>query len=91
MSKIEAQNPQDNVQEGQRLMIIELERYNEIRELLIEDRTTGSHGHLCYWDRGQRVSVTRDADRGQKHIQLASELGMRIGMHRTTVEQSKKD
>jgi len=35
--KIEAQNPQGNVQEGQRLMIIELERYNEIRELLIDN------------------------------------------------------
>ena len=30
MSRIEAQGPQGNIQEGQRLMIIELERYNEI-------------------------------------------------------------
>jgi len=42
-------------------MIIELERYNEIGELLIENRTTGSQGHVCYWDRGQRVSVTMAA------------------------------
>jgi len=42
-------------------MIIKLVRYNEIRELLIEDRTTGLHGHICYWVRGWRVSVTRAA------------------------------
>jgi len=61
VSRIEAKNPQDNVQEGQRLMIIELERYNKIGELVIENRTTGSQGHVCYWDRGWRVSVTRVA------------------------------
>jgi len=32
---------QGNVQEGQILMIIKLERYREIRELLIENGTTG--------------------------------------------------
>ena len=42
-------------------MIIELERYNEIRELLIGNRTTGSQGHVCYWDGGWRVSVTTAA------------------------------
>ena len=42
-------------------MIIKLERYNEIRELLIENRSTGSQGHGCYWDGGWRVSVTRVA------------------------------
>jgi len=42
-------------------MIIELERYNEIGELLIENRTTGLQGHICYQDGGQRVSVTRVA------------------------------
>jgi len=42
-------------------MIIELERYNEIGELLIEKGTTGSQGHACYWDRNLRVSVTRAA------------------------------
>ena len=43
--------------------IIELERYNEIRELIIENknRTTGSQGHVCYWDKGQRFSVTMAA------------------------------
>ena len=82
-------------------MIIELERYNEIRELLIENRTTGSQGHVHYWDGGQRVSVTRavvhmgggrdgDVKKTQGHIQLAYESGMMIGMCRTTVEQSKR-
>jgi len=42
-------------------MIIELERYNEIRELLIENRTTGSQGHICYQEGGWRVSVTMAA------------------------------
>ena len=42
-------------------MIIKLERYNKISELLIENRTTGSQGHVCYQDGGQRVSVTMGA------------------------------
>ena len=42
-------------------MIIELRKYNEIRELLIESKTTGLWGHICYQDRGWRVSVTRAA------------------------------
>ena len=46
------QGPQGNVQEGKRLMIIELERYKKIGELLIEIGITGSQGHICYWDRG---------------------------------------
>jgi len=42
-------------------MIIKLERYNKIGELLIENRTTGLQGHVCYQDGGQRVSVTMAA------------------------------
>jgi len=42
-------------------MIIELERYNETRELLIENRTTGFQAHIGYWDRDWRVSVTMAA------------------------------
>ena len=42
-------------------MIIELERYNKIRELLIDNGTTGLQGHICYWDGGWRVSVTMAA------------------------------
>ena len=42
-------------------MIIELGKYNEIEELLIENRTAGSQGHVSYWDGDWRVSVTRAA------------------------------
>ena len=42
-------------------MIIKLGKYNEVRELLIENRTTGSQGHVCYQDRGWRISVARAA------------------------------
>ena len=61
MSRIEAQGPQGDIQEGKRLMIIKLERYNKIRELLIEIGITGLQGHICYWDGGKRVSVTMAA------------------------------
>ena len=43
---------------GKRLMIIELGIYNSAEELLIETRTTGSQGHICYQNGDQRVSVT---------------------------------
>jgi len=39
-------------------MIIKLERYNEIGELLIEIGITGLQGHVCYQDGGLRVSLT---------------------------------
>jgi len=42
-------------------MIIELGKYNKIGALLIENRTAGSQGHVNYWDRDWRVSVTRAA------------------------------
>ena len=42
-------------------MRIELERYNKSGEILIENRTTGSQGHVCYRDRDRRASVTRAA------------------------------
>jgi len=42
-------------------MIIELRKYNETRELLIENRTTGLQGHVIYWDGGWEASVTRVA------------------------------
>ena len=38
--------------EGKDLMIIELEKYNETRELLIGDETTESLGHVCNQDIG---------------------------------------
>ena len=62
-------------------MIIELERYNEIRELLIENRTTGLQGHVCYWDGDQRVSVTRMAV-----CMGVKEMGMQTG-HRGAYNQ----
>jgi len=39
-------------------MIIELRKYNEVRELPIETGTTGFQGNVCYRDGGWRVSVT---------------------------------
>jgi len=62
-------------------MIIKLERYNKIRELLIENRTTGSQGHICYQDGGWRVSVTMAA----VHMGV-KEMGMQTG-HRGTYNQ----
>jgi len=63
-------------------VIIKLGKYNEIRELLIEKRTTGSQGHICYQDKDQRVSVTTRAAvcRGLK------ETGMQTG-HRGAYNQ----
>jgi len=55
-------------------MIIELGRYNEIRELLIENRTTGLQGHVCYWERDWRESVTRAAV-----CMEVKRMGMRTG------------
>ena len=45
MSKIEVQGPQGDIQEGQRLIIFELERYNEIRALFRDrdHRDAGTH------------------------------------------------
>jgi len=82
VSRIEAQSPQGNIQEGKRLIIIKLERYNEIGELLIENRTTGSQGHVCYWDGGQRISVTMAA----VHMRV-KEVGMQTG-HRGAYNQA---
>ena len=64
---------------GIRLMIIELRKYNKIRELLIENRTAGSQAQVSYWDMVQEAPVTR--------AELASESGLRTGMHAGTVEQ----
>ena len=85
---------------GIRLMIIKLRKYSEIGELLIENRTTGSQGHVSYQDRGQEASVTRvavhmgegdgDVNRAQGCIQLVSESGSRTGTCVGTVEQSER-
>jgi len=42
-------------------MIIELRKYDEIGELLIENGTTGSQAQVSYQDRVQEASVTRVA------------------------------
>jgi len=39
-------------------MIIELKKDNEVGTLLIETDATGLQGHVCYRDRGRKVSVT---------------------------------
>src|SRR5882724_4333282 len=48
---------------GERLMIIELGKYNSAKELLIGTRTAGSQRHICYQDEDRRVPVTRAAIR----------------------------
>jgi len=59
-------------------MIIELRKYNDLRELLIENRTAGSQGHVSYRDRGWEASVTRVAV-----CMGVKETGMQTG-HRGT-------
>jgi len=46
---------------GIRLMIIELRKYNEIRELLIGDRVTELQAQVSYQDEVWEASVTRVA------------------------------
>jgi len=55
-------------------MIIELEKYNEAEELLIETGITGFQGHICYRDGGRSISVTKVA----VHMGLGK-MGMRTG------------
>src|SRR5882724_3303605 len=61
MSKIEVKESSEKCSMGIRLMIIELGNYNSAEELLIETRTIGSQGHVCYQNRNRRASVTRAA------------------------------
>ena len=78
MSKIEDKRSLEQCSIGTRLMIIELGKYNSAEELLIETRTTGSQGHICYRDGDQRVSVTRAA----VHMEEKG-MGMRTGYRGT--------
>jgi len=48
---------------GIRLMIIKLRKYNKIRELLTENRTTGSQAQVSYRDEVWAASVTKAAVR----------------------------
>ena len=66
---------------GIRLMIIELDRYNEVEELLKGNRTTGSPAQVSYQDRDQRVLVT-----GAAVCMEEEGMGMQIG-HRNTYNQ----
>jgi len=81
VSKIEVQVLKVMFKREPRLMIIQLRKYNEVRELLIENGTTGLQRHICYWDGGWRVSVTTAVHMGKK------EMGMKKG-HRGTYNQS---
>jgi len=63
-------------------MIIQLGNYNKVGELLIEDRTTGSQGHIHYCDRDRRVAVARVA----VHMEEKG-MGVQTG-HRDTYNQS---
>jgi len=70
---------------GIRLMIIELLKYIEVRELLIEKRSIGSQAQVIYWDRDRRVSVTRVAvhmegkGRGCELGTGVHTIGLRVG------------
>src|SRR5882724_10374071 len=59
-------------------MIIELRRYNEIGELLIENGTTGSQAQVSYLDVGWEASVTRVAV-----CMGVKEMGMQTGQQGT--------
>src|SRR5882724_5318723 len=72
VSRIEAKSSLEQCSMGKRLKIITLGKYNSAEELHIETRTTGSQGHVCYWNGDWRASVTRVA----VHMELEG-TGMR--------------
>ena len=55
-------------------MIIELRKYIEVGELLIEKESTGLQAQVIYWGGDRRVSVTRAAVRME-----GKEQGRRTG------------
>ena len=63
MSRIEVKYSLEQCSMGKRLKIIKLGKYNSAEELLIETRTTGLQGHVCYQNGNRRASVTRAAVR----------------------------
>src|SRR5882724_10466912 len=63
VSKIGVRQSSKQCSMGKRLMIIELRKYIEVRELLIEKGSTVSQAQVIYWVEDQRVSVTRVAVR----------------------------
>ena len=80
------QGPQGDIQEGQRLMIIELRKHNKVGELLIEIGTTGFQGHICYQNGDRRVSVTGAAVRMEEEG-----TGMRTGDRGTYNQSSSQE
>ena len=61
MSRIEAYESSEQCSMGIRLMIIELRKYNDIGELLIENRTARLQAQVDYRDVVQEAYVTRVA------------------------------
>jgi len=60
VSRMEVQLPQEKDQEGQRLMIIKLRKYNQIGALLKGNEISGSQ-HVCYQDGSREVQGTMAA------------------------------
>jgi len=79
---------------GIRLMIIELRKYNEIRELLIGDRVTELQAQVSYQTRFWEASVTRvavhmgwkrqDAEQGTGVHANQPQVGIQIRTHAGT-------
>jgi len=63
VSKIGVRKSSKQCSRGKRLMIIELRKYIEVGELLIEKGSTVSQAQVIYRVEDQRVSVTRAAVR----------------------------
>ena len=61
VSRMEVQLPQEIDQEGQRLMIIKLRKYNQIGALLKGNEISGSQVHICYQDGSREVQGTTAA------------------------------
>src|SRR5882724_7529153 len=61
VSKIEAKQSSKQCSMGKRLIIIELRKYIEVGELLIEKGSTVSQVQVIYRGEDRRVSVTRAA------------------------------
>src|SRR5882724_3926268 len=74
VSRIEAYESSEQCSMGIRLIIIELRKYNKVRELLIENGTTGSQAQVSYQDVVWEASVTREA----VHMGV-TEMGMQTG------------
>src|SRR5882724_8453616 len=63
VSKIGVRQSSKRCSMGKRLMIIKLRTYIEVRKLLIEKESAGSHAQVIYWGEDWRVSITRAAVR----------------------------